>query len=62
MHRRAGSLSKELVQAEAEFAQNEDEASYERLVSIRAELSSLEGTQAIIEDFGHASGRNIRSF
>jgi DNA primase len=37
------------------------EANYARLRDVKARLASIEGTEALIEGFGAASGRPARS-
>jgi DNA primase len=38
------------------------EANYARLIDVKSRLSTLDGTEALIEGFGDQSGRPTRSF
>jgi DNA primase len=60
LHRRSGTLHTELQKAEAALAQEASEHNLARLRDIQAQLSALEGTEAVIEGFGEASGRHRR--
>jgi DNA primase len=60
LHRRFGALHTELQKAEAALAQEASEHNLARLRDIQAQLSALEGTEAVIEGFGEASGRHRR--
>jgi DNA primase len=60
LHRRSGALHTELQKAEAALAQEASEHNLARLRDIQAQLSALEGTEAVIEGFGEASGRHRR--
>ena len=62
LHQRARSLRDELKVAERSFAEIGDEASVERLDSIRQDLAREDGTDALIEGFGAPSGRPTRGF
>lgn len=62
LHRRQRTLHKELKDAEAELARDPSEANLARLVDIRNQLASAEGTEALIEGFGASSGRPARVF
>jgi DNA primase len=62
LHRRKGTLHKELKDAEAVLARDPSEANVARLVDIKKELESSEGTEALIEGFGASSGRVKRIF
>jgi DNA primase len=61
LHRQWHSLTRELKDAEAALGQDNSEANYARLRDVKARLSSLEGTEALIEGFGASSGRPARS-
>jgi DNA primase len=43
------------------LGQDNTEANYARLRDVKARLSSLDGTEALIEGFGASSGRASRS-
>jgi DNA primase len=61
LHRQWHSLTRELKDAETALGQDNSEANYARLRDVKARLSSLEGTEALIEGFGTSSGRGTRS-
>ena len=56
------SLRQELRAAELAYNEIGDEASLYRMTDVRDEISREEGTEALIKDFGLASGRETRSF
>jgi DNA primase len=62
LHRQCHSLSRELKDAELALGQENSEANYSRLLDVKARLSSLDGTEALVEGFGSTSGRPARSF
>jgi DNA primase len=61
LHRQWHSLTRELKDAETALGQDNSEANYTRLLDVKARLSSLDGTEALIEGFGASSGRPARS-
>jgi DNA primase len=61
LHRQWHSLTKELKDAEQDLGQDASEANYLRLRDVKARLSRVEGTEALIEGFGASSGRGVRS-
>jgi DNA primase len=61
LHRQWHSLTRELKDAETALGQDNTEANYTRLLDVKARLSSIDGTEALIEGFGAASGRAARS-
>jgi DNA primase len=61
LHRQWHSLTRELKDAELALGQDNSEANYTRLLDVKARLSSLDGTEALIEGFGASSGRPARS-
>ena len=61
LHRQWHSLTRELKDAETALGADNTEANYARLRDVKARLSSLEGTEALIEGFGASSGRAARS-
>jgi DNA primase len=61
LHRQWHSLTRELKDAETALGQDNTEANYARLRDVKARLSSLDGTEALIEGFGASSGRPVRS-
>src|SRR6266568_1565392 len=57
LHRQWHSLIKELRDAEHALGQDATEANYSWLQDVKARLSVIEGTEALIEGFGASSGR-----
>jgi DNA primase len=57
LHRQRHALIKELKDAELALGQDNSEANFLRLRDVQARLASMEGTEALIEGFGAASGR-----
>jgi DNA primase len=62
LHRQWHSLTRELKDAELALGTDNSEANYARLLDVKARLSMLDGTEALIEGFGASSGRPTRSF
>ena len=62
LHRQWNSLTKELKDAEQALGQDNTEGNYLRLRDVKARLSRMDGTEALIEGFGTSSGRPARSF
>ena len=60
LHRQWHSLTRELKDAELALGQDNSEANYSRLLDVKTRLSSLDGTEALIEGFGASSGRPAR--
>ena len=61
LHRQWHSLLKELKDAEQALGEDASEANYLRLCDVKARLSTMEGTEALIEGFGASSGRGSRA-
>jgi DNA primase len=61
LHRQWHSLTKELKDAELALGQDASEGNYLRLRDVKARLSNMDGTEALIEGFGASSGRGARS-
>jgi DNA primase len=61
LHRQWHSLTRELKDAELALGQDNSEANYIRLRDVKARLSTIDGTEALIEGFGVESGRSARS-
>jgi DNA primase len=61
LHRQWHSLTRELREAENALGTDNTEANYARLRDVKARLSSLDGTEALVEGFGASSGRATRS-
>ena len=57
LHRQWHSLIKELKDAEQALGRESTEANYSWLRDVKARLSVIEGTEALIEGFGASSGR-----
>ncbi len=57
LHLKTSALHKELVAAEQAFGEDLSEENFARLAEIQSELRNYEGTEALIEGFGVASGR-----
>jgi DNA primase len=62
LHQRAHALNKELRAAEAALGLDTSEENFSRLQDIQHQLNRVDGTEAMIEGFGAASGRPARSF
>src|SRR5262249_8461042 len=61
LHRQWHSLIRELNDAEYALGRDSTEANYSWLRDVKARLSAIEGTEALIEGFGAASGRAVQS-
>ena len=61
MHRQWYYQTRELKDAETALGQDNTEANYARLRDVKARLTSLAGTEALIEGFGASSGRPVRA-
>ncbi len=61
LHRQWHSLIKELRDAEQALGQDATEANYSWLQDVKARLSVIDGTEALIEGFGASSGRPVRA-
>jgi len=61
LHRQWHSLTRELKDAETALGADNSEANYARLRDVKARLSSVDGTEALVEGFGASSGRASRS-
>jgi DNA primase len=62
LHRQSHSLTRELKDAELALGQDNSEANSARLRDVKSRLSTVDGTEALIEGFGDQSGRPTRSF
>jgi DNA primase len=60
LHRKMRALHSELVSAETALASDSSEINLARLKDIQEQLSALAGTEAAVEGFGAASGRQSR--
>jgi DNA primase len=61
LHRQWHSLLRELRDAELALGQDNCEANYSWLQDVKARLAVIDGTEALIEGFGAASGRPART-
>jgi DNA primase len=61
LHRQSHSLTRELKDAELALGHDNSETNYTRLRDVKARLSTIDGTEALIEGFGDQSGRPGRS-
>jgi DNA primase len=61
LHRQWHSLLRELKDAELALGEVASEANYAWLRDVKARLSEVDGTEALIEGFGEQSGRFQRS-
>jgi DNA primase len=61
LHTQWHSLTRELKDAEMALGEDNSEANYARLCDVKARLSVLDGTEALVEGFGASSGRTPRS-
>ena len=61
LHRQWHSLLRELKDAEQALGQDTTEANYSWLQDVKARLSVLDGTEAMIEGFGASSGRTAQT-
>jgi DNA primase len=61
LHRQWHSLTRELKDAEMALGQDNSEANYTRLRDVKSRLSTIDGTEALIEGFGDESGRPTRA-
>jgi DNA primase len=61
LHTQWHSLIRELKDAELALGHDNTEANYARLCDVKARLSTLDGTEALVEGFGMSSGRSPRT-
>jgi DNA primase len=61
LHRQWHSLIRELREAEHALGREDSEANYSWLRDVKARLSAIDGTEALIEGFGASSGRPART-
>jgi DNA primase len=61
LHTQWHSLIRELKDAELALGQDNTEANYARLCDVKARLSTLDGTEALVEGFGVSSGHSPRT-
>jgi len=62
LHYKSVELNRELKAAELALGEDPSEESFERLRDIQNQISSVDGTEALIEGFGSLSGRATPSF
>ncbi|WP_375451484.1 DNA primase [uncultured Devosia sp.] len=62
LHNKKVQLNKDLKAAEAALGEDPSEQTFERLRDIKNQITTVDGTEALIEGFGSLSGRATRSF
>lgn len=62
LHQKLLTLHRELKAAELALATDTNDENWARLCDIQAQLANAEGTEALMEGFGQASGRPARAF
>ncbi|MEO6395066.1 MAG: DNA primase [Devosia sp.] len=62
LHYKSVQLNKDLKAAELALGTDPSEATFERLRDIQNQITTVDGTEALIEGFGSLSGRATRSF
>jgi DNA primase len=62
LHRQWHSLLRELKEAELALGRESTEANYSWLQDVKTRLSAIDGTEALIEGFGAASGRAVQTY
>ncbi|MCK0196778.1 DNA primase [Ancylobacter sp. 6x-1] len=60
LHQRSHALSRELKEAETALAQEPTEMNWARFLDVQKRIAALDGTEALVEGFGAASGRSAR--
>jgi DNA primase len=61
LHRQWHSLLKELKEAESALGEDNSKANFDWLCDVKARLSTIDGTEALVEGFGASSGRAART-
>src|SRR5690606_36798153 len=62
LHNKKVQLRRELKAAKAALGVDPSEETFERLRNIKNQITTVDGTEALIEGFGSLSGRATRSF
>ena len=62
LHYKSVELNKALKAAEMALGDDPSEETFERLRDIQNQITTVDGTEALIEGFGSLSGRAARSF
>lgn len=62
LHNKKVQLNRELKAAEAALGEDPSDETFERLRDIKNQITTVDGTEALIEGFGSLSGRATRSF
>lgn len=62
LHYKSVQLNRELKAAEMALGDDPSEETFERLRDIQSQITTVDGTEALIEGFGSLSGRATRSF
>ena len=62
LHYKSVELNRELKAAETALGNDPSEETFERLRDIQNQITTIDGTEALIEGFGSLSGRATRGF
>jgi DNA primase len=62
LHNKKVQLNRDLKAAELALGKDPSEENFERLLDIQNQITTVDGTEALIEGFGSLSGRATRSF
>ncbi len=62
LHNKKVQLNRDLKAAELALGEDPSEENFERLLDIQNQITTVDGTEALIEGFGSLSGRATRSF
>ena len=62
LHYKSVQLNRELKAAEVALGEDPSEETFERLRDIQNQITTVDGTEALIEGFGSLSGRATRGF
>jgi DNA primase len=62
LHNKKVQLNRDLKAAEMALGEDPSEQNFERLRDIQSQITTVDGTEALIEGFGSLSGRATRSF
>ena len=62
LHYKSVELNRELKAAETALGTDPSEETFERLKDIQSQITTVDGTEALIEGFGSLSGRATRGF
>jgi DNA primase len=62
LHNKKVQLNRDLREAEKALGMDPSEETFERLRDIQNQITTVDGTEALIEGYGSLSGRATRSF